>query len=47
MKETNMSGTPDIHTKLNEGNPNTERTPIQERQPTDLNRRYCTKQFYR
>jgi hypothetical protein len=36
MDEKTTSGKPDTNSGLNEGNPNTERTPIQERQPTDL-----------
>jgi hypothetical protein len=36
MKEKTTSGGTNINEGLNEGNPNTERTPIQERQPTTL-----------
>ena len=36
MEEKNTSGRPDTDSGLNKGNPNAERTPIQERQPTDL-----------
>src|SRR5687767_946391 len=36
MEEKTTSGRPDTDSGLNKGNPNAERTPIQERQPTNL-----------